>query len=77
MAIIAVFRLMLPQAEIIVMGGREAQLGDMQGAIFRAGASATLIGDYLTTPGSLSCDVLSTLEKQGPRARLRKGHAHA
>lgn len=77
LAIIAVFRLVLPQAEIIVMGGREAQLGAMQGAIFRAGASATLIGDYLTTAGSPPSDVLATLQKQGLRPRHPGGHAHA
>lgn len=77
LAVIAVFRLMLPRAEIIVMGGREAQLGDRQTAIFRAGASATLIGDYLTTPGSPPSGVLSTLEQQGLRPRPPRSHAHA
>lgn len=77
LAIIAVFRLMLPQAEIIVMGGREAQLGDRQGSIFRAGASATLIGDYLTTPGSLPHDVLATVREQGLRPGREQSRAHA
>ncbi len=42
---------MLPRVEIVVMGGREVQLGGMQHRIFDAGASATIVGDYLTTRG--------------------------
>lgn len=47
---IAVFRYMLPQAEIRIAGGRQF-LGDMQSMIFMAGASGVMIGDYLTTKG--------------------------
>jgi biotin synthase len=65
LAIIAVFRLMLPKAEIIVMGGREAQLGAMKSSIFRAGANATLVGDYLTTQGSQSAEILAMVADQG------------
>ena len=47
---IAVFRYMLPRAEIRIAGGRQF-LGDMQSMIFMAGASGVMIGDYLTTRG--------------------------
>lgn len=47
---IAVFRYMLPKAEIRIAGGRQF-LGDMQAMIFMAGASGVMIGDYLTTKG--------------------------
>jgi biotin synthase len=47
---IAVFRYMLPKAEIRIAGGRHF-LGDMQAMIFIAGASGVMIGDYLTTRG--------------------------
>lgn len=47
---IAVFRYMLPQAEIRIAGGRQF-LGDLQSMIFMAGASGIMIGDYLTTAG--------------------------
>jgi biotin synthase len=77
LATIAIFRLMLPHAEIIVMGGREAQLRDMQGETFRAGASATLIGDYLTTPGSVPSEVLDLVRNRGLRPRRQKDDAHA
>ena len=47
---IAVFRYLLPKAEIRIAGGRQF-LGDMQSMIFMAGASGVMIGDYLTTSG--------------------------
>ncbi len=49
--IIALTRLILPDKEIKVAGGREACLGDLQSWIFLAGADSFLIGNYLTTPG--------------------------
>lgn len=47
---IAVFRYMLPRAEIRIAGGRQF-LRDLQGMIFFAGASGIMVGDYLTTKG--------------------------
>jgi len=47
---IATFRYLLPRAEIRIAGGRHF-LGDMQSMIFMAGASAVMIGDYLTVHG--------------------------
>lgn len=47
---IAVYRYLLPKAEIRIAGGRQF-LGDMQSMIFMAGASGIMIGDYLTTQG--------------------------
>lgn len=49
--IIVLFRLMLPSKRISVCGGREANLRDFQSWIFMAGASGTMIGNYLTTNG--------------------------
>ncbi len=49
--IIAVFRLMLPAKDIMTAGGREVHLRDLQSWMFHAGASHTLIGNYLTTLG--------------------------
>jgi biotin synthase len=51
LAAIAIFRFMLPRARISVCGGREANLRDLQSWIFMAGASGTMIGNYLTTTG--------------------------
>jgi biotin synthase len=58
---IAVFRYMMPRAEIRIAGGRHF-LGDMQSMIFMAGASGVMIGDYLTTQGRQVDDDLKMLD---------------
>ena len=65
---IAVFRYMLPKAEIRIAGGRQF-LGDMQSMIFMAGASGVMIGDYLTTKGRQVEDDLNMMAdlKLSPR----------
>lgn len=50
--IIAIFRLMHPEKDIIVCGGRSKVLGDWDRTVFHSGASAIMIGDYLTTRGT-------------------------
>jgi biotin synthase len=47
---IACFRFILPRQEITVAGGRTINLRDLQSLIFLAGASALMVGNYLTTP---------------------------
>lgn len=49
--IIAICRFLLPRVELKVAGGREACLRDLQSWMFYAGASSTMIGNYLTTYG--------------------------
>ena len=51
LATIAIFRFILPDKKISVCGGRETNLRDLQSWIFMAGASGTMIGNYLTTTG--------------------------
>lgn len=51
LATIALFRLILPARRISVCGGREKNLRDLQSWMFFAGASGTMIGNYLTTTG--------------------------
>ncbi len=46
---IACFRFILPQQEIMIAGGRVVNLRDLQPLIFMAGASALMVGNYLTT----------------------------
>jgi len=46
---IACFRFILPRQEIMVAGGRVVNLRDLQPMIFLAGASALMVGNYLTT----------------------------
>jgi len=49
--IITLFRYLLPEKRITVCGGRETNLRELQSWIFMAGASGTLVGNYLTTSG--------------------------
>jgi biotin synthase len=49
--IIALFRYLLPNKRISVCGGREKNLREFQSWIFMAGASGTMVGNYLTTSG--------------------------
>lgn len=49
--IIALYRYMLPNKRISVCGGREPNLREFQSWIFLAGASGTMVGNYLTTSG--------------------------
>ncbi|MDH5325360.1 MAG: biotin synthase BioB [Gammaproteobacteria bacterium] len=65
---IAVYRYMLPKAEIRIAGGRQF-LGDLQAMIFMAGASGVMIGDYLTTKGRQVEDDLQMLRDQNLRPR--------
>ena len=46
---IGCFRFILPRQEIKIAGGRTVNLRDLQSLIFMAGASALMVGNYLTT----------------------------
>jgi biotin synthase len=46
---IACFRFVLPRPQIMIAGGRTVNLRDLQSLIFMAGASAVMVGNYLTT----------------------------
>jgi len=49
--LIALMRYLLPEKRISVCGGRIPNLRELQSWIFMAGASGTMIGNYLTTAG--------------------------
>lgn len=55
----------LPQTVIMVAGGREIVLGERQYEIFKAGAGAIVIGDYLTTKGEEPSRDIIELKKMG------------
>jgi biotin synthase len=48
---ITMFRYFLPGKPISVCGGRETNLRELQSWMFMAGASGTMVGNYLTTSG--------------------------
>ncbi|MBZ7939522.1 biotin synthase [Campylobacter sp. W0014] len=55
----------LPQTVIMIAGGREIVLGERQYEIFKAGAGAIVIGDYLTTKGEEPSRDIVELKKMG------------
>ncbi len=61
---IAVTRLMMPDKEIRIAGGREFNLREMQSWIFLAGANGMMIGNYLTTRGRHLNDDLQMIRDQ-------------
>jgi biotin synthase len=48
---LAIFRIILQTPDIMVCGGREMHLRDLQSWIFQAGANGMMTGGYLTTSG--------------------------
>ncbi|MHC5036616.1 MAG: biotin synthase BioB [Planctomycetota bacterium] len=72
--IIAVARLMMPDKEIRVCGGREVNLRDLQSWTLPAGADGLMVGGYLTTSGrdvsadhAMIADAGFTLAKGGTK----------
>jgi len=81
--VVAVYRFLLPTREIKVCGGREVTLRDLQSWMFRAGASGTMVGNYLTTTGRPAAADLQMLRdlglvpRSGARSSLHRGPSSA
>lgn len=63
--IISIARLMLPCKDIVICGGRNVNLRDLQPLIFAAGANGMMTGNYLTTPGRAVADDMQMLADLG------------
>jgi biotin synthase len=63
--LIAVMRLAMPKKEIFVCGGREVNMGEHQKHMYDAGASGTMLGNYLTTRGRSPEEDLQLIRQQG------------
>ncbi len=63
--IVAVARLMFPEKEIRVCGGREFNLGDLQSWALICGADGLMVGGYLTTRGRAVADDLKMIKDAG------------
>lgn len=66
---IALFRMVLPDREIRVCGGRGTALGNLHPRIFQAGADGFMIGNYLTRTGLDPASDLRMLEELGLSVR--------
>ena len=69
--IIAIMRLLHPERDVLVCGGRSTVLGDWQSWIFAAGANGVMTGNYLTTTGCAFCEDRAMLETLGLRPQDR------
>lgn len=69
--IIALFRYMLPDKEIIICGGREQNLGELHPMIFYAGASGIMTGNYLTREGRTLDKDLAMIRSLGFKTRRK------
>lgn len=55
----------MPNTRFMVAGGRELILGDRQYEVLENGASAIVIGDYLTTQGEVPSKAIESLKNLG------------
>jgi biotin synthase len=69
--IIALFRFVLPRTEIKVAGGRRL-LGPRQDDVFAAGASALMVGNYLTTCGRSAAEDVEMVARSGLKLVTRR-----
>jgi len=67
LATIALLRLVLPQMDLFVCGGREEIFTDRQEKLFSAGANGILGGNYLTTKGQDPKKDIEMIESLGLR----------
>lgn len=63
--IISLLRIVLPDKEIRVCGGRLQVLGEFNSMVFLAGADGLLTGNYLTQKGRNAADDLQMIRSQG------------
>ncbi len=69
---ISIFRYVLPKKEILICGGRGANLKELHPLIFHAGASGIMTGDYLTTSGRTLQKDLAMIEHLGVITRSKR-----
>jgi len=63
--IIAMFRFVIPEKDIVICGGREVTLRSLQPLMFSAGANMTMLGNYLTTAGNKPEDDIKMIADLG------------
>lgn len=69
---IAVFRFILPRANIKLAGGREGGLREYQELALQGGANGLIVGGYLTTTGNPIADDFAMLKRVGYEVK----HSH-
>jgi len=62
---VAIFRIINPEKDITICGGRERVLGELQDKVFSAGANGIMIGNYLTTKGRSIKEDMEMIRRYG------------
>jgi biotin synthase len=70
--IVAIFRYVLPDRDILICGGRETNLGQLHPLLFAFGASGLMTSDYLTTRGRSLAEDLQMLSELGLSTRPKR-----
>jgi biotin synthase len=70
---IALFRFILPKADIRSCGGREQALRTLQPLMYLAGCNGTMIGNYLTTAGRSPAEDVQEILDLGLKPRREGG----
>jgi biotin synthase len=65
LSIVAVFRHLMPDADLKIAGGRVLCLRDMQSWMYYAGATSCMVGDYLTTCGRAAKEDIQLVKDLG------------
>ncbi len=55
----------LPEARLMIAGGRERVFGENQKALFECGINAVVLGDYLTTKGNTPKEEVARIKSYG------------
>jgi biotin synthase len=63
--IIAIYRIIMPDREIRICGGRRSTLRGLASHVFLAGADGFLIGNYLTTSGGNPAEDIQMIKDMG------------
>lgn len=69
--IISIMRYVLPDKDIIICGGRAANLKMLHPLVFQAGANGIMTGNYLTTEGNQLQEDLDMIKQLGLEPRHR------
>lgn len=65
LSLVKLSRKYLPNAMLMIAGGREITFGDRQAEIFENGANAIVVGDYLTTGGAKAHSDIQMIQSLG------------
>ena len=65
--VVALMRLLNPERDVLICGGRAKTFGDWQSWVFAAGANGVMTGNYLTTTGCAFCEDSALYEVLGLR----------